>query len=85
LWFIYLLPVFFVVTKLTRPLPPLAIWALAAALEMMHIGTGWTVIDEFCAALVISIPAICLRLRVRAVRSCAGRPVLALAGLALWA
>ena len=27
LWFIYLLPVFFVVTKADAPLPPLAIWA----------------------------------------------------------
>src|SRR3954464_11004058 len=26
LWFIYLLPVFFIVTKLARPLPPLFIW-----------------------------------------------------------
>ena len=34
LWFIYLLPVFFVVTKLTRKLPPLAIFAVAAALEI---------------------------------------------------
>src|SRR4051795_10662691 len=33
LWFIYLLPIFFVVTKLTRKIPPLAIWAVAAALE----------------------------------------------------
>src|SRR5215469_5982455 len=31
LWFIYLLPVFFVVTKLTRRFPPLAIWLVAAA------------------------------------------------------
>src|ERR1700736_3540326 len=37
LWFIYLLPVFFVVTKATRPLPPLAIWAVAALLEMAHV------------------------------------------------
>src|ERR1044072_9300420 len=48
LWFIYLLPVFFVVTKLPRSAPPLAIFAAAAALEMMHVTTGWTVIDEFC-------------------------------------
>ena len=52
LWFIYLLPVFFVVTKATRQLPPLAIWAVAALLEMAHISTGWTVIDEFCARFV---------------------------------
>src|SRR5690348_12118810 len=44
LWFIYLLPIFFVVTKLTRNLPPLAILALAAGLEMAHVVTGWTVI-----------------------------------------
>src|ERR1700747_1250796 len=52
LWFIYLLPVFFVVTKATRQIPSLAIWAVAALLEMTHIATGWTVIDEFCARFV---------------------------------
>src|ERR1700709_611761 len=52
LWFIYLLPVFFVVTKLVRRAPPPAIWAAAAALEMLHVATGWTVIDEFCARFV---------------------------------
>ena len=31
LWFIYLLPVFFVVTKATRKWPPLLIWAVAGA------------------------------------------------------
>src|SRR5450432_4880937 len=41
LWFIYLLPVFFVATKATRKLPPLVIWAVAAALETAHISTGW--------------------------------------------
>ena len=30
LWFIYLLPIFFVVTKLTRRVPPLVIWLAAA-------------------------------------------------------
>src|SRR6188508_1365067 len=39
LWFIYLLPIFFVVTKLTRRIPPLAIFAAAAALEMAHVAT----------------------------------------------
>src|SRR5437667_11427565 len=33
LWFIYLLPLFFIVTKLTRRNPPSAIWLVAAALE----------------------------------------------------
>ena len=52
LWFIYLLPVFFVVTKLTRNLPPLAIWVVAAALEIAPIETGAVLIDEFAARFV---------------------------------
>src|SRR6476659_7502258 len=52
LWFIYLLPIFFVVTKLTRGLPVLVIWTILAALEIAHVDTGWTVIDEFCARFV---------------------------------
>ena len=52
LWFIYLLPVFFVVTRLTRRLPPAAIWFAGAALEMAQIKTGWTAPDEFAARFV---------------------------------
>jgi uncharacterized membrane protein YcfT len=52
LWFIYLLPVFFVVTKAVRHWPKPLVWSVAAALEMAHVATGWTVIDEFCARLV---------------------------------
>src|SRR6202451_722727 len=37
LWFIYLLPIFFVVTKATRRVPPLLIWVVAALLEMTHL------------------------------------------------
>ncbi|MGA7806708.1 acyltransferase family protein, partial [Bradyrhizobium sp.] len=33
LWFIYLLPLFFVVIKLTRSMPPPLIWSIAALLE----------------------------------------------------
>src|SRR4030095_12252300 len=40
LWFIYLLPTFFVVTKLTRNVPPLVIFAIAAALEIAPVDTG---------------------------------------------
>ena len=52
LWFIYLLPIFFVVTKATRSLPPAAVWVVAAALQIAHIQTGWTVIDEFAGRFV---------------------------------
>jgi uncharacterized membrane protein YcfT len=86
LWFIYLLPLFFVVIKLTRGLPPPLIWGAAALLEAAHIVTGWTVIDEFCARFVYIYSGylfadlvFALADRVRA------RPMLALVGLALWA
>ena len=85
LWFIYLLPVFFVVTKLARPLPPLAIWVAAALLEMAHIATGWTVIDEFCARFVYFYSGYLFAANVFALSDRArGRPGLALAGLAAW-
>ena len=52
LWFIYLLPVFFVVIKATRECRRSLIWGIAALLEIAHVATGWTVIDEFCARFV---------------------------------
>jgi uncharacterized membrane protein YcfT len=86
LWFIYLLPLFFVVIKLTRGLPPPLIWGAAALLEAAHIVTGWTVIDEFCARFVYVYSGylfadlvFALADRVRA------HPMVAFAGLALWA
>ena len=86
LWFIYLLPIFFVVTKLSRRSPPLAIWIAAAALEMMHVATGWTVIDEFCARFVYFYSGYLFADQVFALsdRACA-RPALALSALAAWA
>jgi len=86
LWFIYLLPVFFVVTKLTRKAPPLAIWMVAAALETMHVATGWTVIDEFCARFVYFYSGYWFAASVFALSGRArARPALAIAGLAVWA
>ena len=52
LWFIYLLPIFFVVTRLVQRVPPLAVWLAAAALEIARIDTGWIVIDEFASRFV---------------------------------
>src|SRR3954467_4228205 len=86
LGFIYLLPVFFVVTKATRRAPALAIWFAAAALEMLHVLTGWTVIDEFCARFVYFYSGYLLATTVFALSDRARtRPAVALAGLALWA
>jgi uncharacterized membrane protein YcfT len=86
LWFIYLLPVFFVVAKATRKLPWLPIWGLAALLEMAHIATGWTVIDEFCARFVYFYSGYLFAGHVFALSDRArARPALALVGLAAWA
>jgi uncharacterized membrane protein YcfT len=86
LWFIYLLPIFFVVIKATRRVPAPVIWVVAALLEMAHVATGWTVIDEFAARFVyiysgyLFAPYVfALADRVRTY------PALALFGLALWA
>jgi len=86
LWFIYLLPVFFVVAKATRKTPPLVIWGVAALLEMAHIATGWTVIDEFGARFVYFYSGYLFAHHVFALSDRArARPALALAGLAAWA
>jgi len=86
LWFIYLLPVFFVVTKLVRAVPAWAVLGAAALLEMLPIHTGWTVPDEFAGRYVYFLigfygaPWI-FALAERA----AARVPAALAGLAAWA
>jgi uncharacterized membrane protein YcfT len=86
LWFIYLLPIFFVVTKATRRLPPLLVWGLAAILETSHFSTGWTAIDEFGARFVYFYTGYLLADRVFAMSDRArAQPSLALAALAIWA
>jgi uncharacterized membrane protein YcfT len=86
LWFIYLLPIFFVVIKLTRRAPAVLIWGLAALLESMHVATGWTVIDEFCARFVYIYSGYLFADYVFALSDRArAHPALALSGLATWA
>jgi uncharacterized membrane protein YcfT len=86
LWFIYLLPIFFVVTKAARKIPPAAIWTVAALLEMAHVATGWTAIDEFAARFVYFYSGYLFAPSVFALSDRArARPALALVGLALWA
>jgi uncharacterized membrane protein YcfT len=52
LWFIYLLAAFFAVTKLLARISPLAVFLVAAVLEVLPIHTGWTLFDEFAARYV---------------------------------
>jgi len=86
LWFIYLLPIFFVVIKLTRNTPAILVWTIAALLESAHVTTGWTVIDEFCARFVYIYSGYLFADYVFALSDRArAYPALALAGLATWA
>jgi uncharacterized membrane protein YcfT len=86
LWFIYLLPIFFVVTKLTRGVPQLVIWSILAALEIAHIETGWTVIDEFANRFVYFYTGTILAGRIFQIAALAqARPWLAALALLAWA
>ena len=86
LWFIYLLPIFFVVTKLTRVVPVLIVWTILAALEIAHIQTGWTVIDEFAARFVYFYTGYILAGRIFQIAAAAQvRPALAAYALIAWA
>ena len=86
LWFIYLLPIFFVVIKLTRNVPGVLVWSIAALLESAHVATGWTVIDEFSARFVYIYSGYLFARYVFALSNRArAYPRLALLGLAAWA
>ncbi|HEY2138022.1 MAG TPA: acyltransferase family protein [Xanthobacteraceae bacterium] len=86
LWFIYLLPIFFVVTKATRGVPPAVIWLIAAGLETARIATGWTVIDEFAARFVYFYTGFLLAPRVFALAAWVqARPAASGVGLMVWA
>ncbi|WP_374991432.1 acyltransferase family protein [Bradyrhizobium sp. LHD-71] len=86
LWFIYLLPIFFVVTKLTQRVPPAVIWVVGAALEIATIHTGWTVIDEFASRFVYFYSGYLLANYVFSLaRDVQSHAVVALVGLAVWA
>ncbi len=52
LWFIYMLPVMFLVTRLLSRIPWFVILAIAAILEIAPVKTGNLLIDEFAARYV---------------------------------
>jgi len=86
LWFIYLLPIFFVVTKATLRVPAPVIWLAAAVLEIAHVSTGWTVIDEFAARFVYFYSGYLFANYVFVLADRArAQPGVALIGLAAWA
>lgn len=86
LWFIYLLPVFFVATKLVRRVPTAIVWSAAALLEIAPIATGSVIIDEFASRFVYFYTGYALAPRIFAFADAVRvRAALAGTGLALWA
>ncbi len=85
LWFIYLLPIFFAVTKLVRRVPPLAVFIVGLALESLRINTGWTLVDEFAARFVYFFAGYWLAVHFFALaRQVQVYPRMAIVGLAAW-
>jgi len=86
LWFIYLLPIFFVAIKLTRRMPWPLIWMIGAGMEMAHVDTGWTVIDEFARRFVYIYTGYVFASQVFVFTTgVQRRPGMAMLGLAFWA
>ncbi len=86
LWFIYMLAIFFVVTKALDKIPPLLIFGLAAALEIAPIATGHMLIDEFAARYVYFFIGYWLAKDIFGLASDVGRyhPIQILSGLLVW-
>ena len=85
LWFIYVLPIFFLFTRLVRGLPIWLVLAWAAMLEVMPIATGSVIYDEFAARYVYFFAGYALAPHVFAFQRWTTRHVtVALAGLTAW-
>src|SRR5215468_4890810 len=85
LWFIYLLPIFFLFTRLVRDVSPVAVWLVAAALEMAPIDTGWVIVDEFAARFVYFYTGYLFAPHIFTFAAhVQRRPAAALAGLVAW-
>ncbi|WP_291958512.1 acyltransferase family protein [Chelatococcus sp.] len=86
LWFVYLLAVLSVVTKLLKGVPGILLVAVAAALEIAPVATGWTVIDEFCERWVYFLVGyLCAPMIFRFAAQVPKHRLTAIGGLAVWA
>jgi uncharacterized membrane protein YcfT len=86
LWFIYILAVFSIATKLLRRVPPPVLLAAAVALQVMPIDTSWFLLNEFCERWVYFLVGYLFATRVLDFAAAvADRPQRAGIGLAVWA
>ena len=85
LWFIHILPIFFLITRLTRSVPAPWVWLGAALLHCAQIDTGYHVPDELGARFVYFYSGYVLAPHVfRIAASAHARTRLSLAYLACW-
>lgn len=86
LWFIYHLALFFLATRFLRRVPWPIVWLAAAALEIAPIETGWMLIDQFAGRFVYFYTGYVFARHIfRLADVMDARPLIALAGLAVWA
>jgi uncharacterized membrane protein YcfT len=86
LWFIYVLPIFFVITRLLKGVPVAIVLLVAAVLEVLPIHTGWLVLDEVCSRFVYFYAGYALAPWIFALADrVRAKPGSALALLAVWA
>lgn len=86
LWFIYLLPLFFVFTRLVKGAPVWLVLAGAAILEILPVHTGSVILDEFCARYVYFFAGYAFASRFFAAASWTqGKPTATVVLLVLWA
>lgn len=85
LWFIYMLSVFFVVTKLLGRFPAMLVWLVAAGLQVAALDTGLKVLDKFAMYYVFFYSGyIVSPYIVRLADAALAQPALALWGLTIW-
>src|SRR5690606_862034 len=88
LWFIYMLAVVSAATKLLRDLraPVWAVFAVAAILQMANVHTGSYLVDQFAEYFVFFYAGFVLAPKLfELVGRAMERPLLAVAGLVVWA
>jgi uncharacterized membrane protein YcfT len=86
LWFIYMLPFFFVATKLGMRLSVPVMWTAAAALHIADLDTGIKVVDKFADYYVFFYSGYAFpQLAFRLAHAAASRYRTALAALGTWA
>jgi uncharacterized membrane protein YcfT len=86
LWFIYLLPIMYAAARLLRSLPTALVLILAAALRLLELHTGSTVIDYFSPYFVFFLVGVRLSPRILSLAEWCGRhPLLTGTSIAVWA